>query len=174
MGSQFFKDKYRINSNKLRGYDYSAGGAYFITICTLGMKHTLGNVINGEFAGNESSEITERRWSDLPNHYDNCIIDQFVIMPNHFHGIIILTNKGDIRGKIHPLSEMIRAFKSYSTKEINSLQNSAGRTFWQKNYYDRVIRNEKELERIREYIYFNPLRWYWDKSNFEKTVLNKI
>ncbi len=190
MSQEKYSGKYRIESNRLKGYDYSTEGAYFITICTTGMKKVMGTVRNGKFEGNIYSEIAIKCWNDLSFHYDNCILDQFVIMPNHIHGIIILIYPKDISFEIekketglrpvstevskrYPVSELIRAFKSFSTRKINLAGNTKGISFWQKNYYDRIIRSEREFERIREYIYFNPLRWEWDRNNFEKTVLNR-
>lgn len=191
MNSPKYKNKYRIESNRLKDYDYSGEGAYFITICSKDKSHVLGKVIKEEFIGNELAEISKQSWYDLPNHYNNCFLDEFVVMPNHIHGIIkiiypIVITYAKMNhvetgfkpvstgiAKKYPLSEMMRAFKTFSTRKINDFRKTPGGTFWQKNYYDRVIRSEKEMEIIQAYIYYNPLRWDWDKNNFEKTLQNR-
>ncbi|MCC7158997.1 MAG: hypothetical protein IT281_05625 [Ignavibacteria bacterium] len=156
----------------------------------MGTKKVLGDVKNGVFTGNEFSDIAFVKWNDLGNHYLNCIPDIFVVMPNHIHGIIRITypvsgtnikNSNLETGlkpvsteaniKKHPLSEMIRAFKTFSTKEINLQLETPGKSFWQKDYYERVIRNEKEYERIWDYIHYNPLRWTWEKEKFEENTI---
>lgn len=184
MTSKYYQNKYKIASNRLNGYDYSSEGAYFVTICTENKEHRLGEFINEELIGNVYSQIAFKHWNDLPNHYPSCNLDQFVVMPNHIHGIIMImypigTDIGKLDSiqkkefKIYPVSEMIRAFKTFSTKKINEINNSKGTSFWQKNYYDKIIRSEEELNRIRECIYYNPMRWEWNKSFFEKCVLMK-
>lgn len=190
MKSKLFSNTYRTESLRLKGYDYTVAGAYFVTICTLEMRKVLGVVDNGEFTGNKFSRIVLDKWNDLGNHYSNCFPDIFVVMPNHVHGIIriiypvpetIMKNQNSETGlkststeaniKKHPLSEMIRAFKTFSTKEINLQLETPGKSFWQKDYYERVIRNEKEYERIWDYIHCNPLRWSWEKEKFEENTI---
>jgi len=90
MARELYQDKYRIASSRLKGFDYTSEAAYFITICTEGMSHSLGKIINEELKGNRYAEISNKYWNDLPNHYPSCHLDQFVIMPNQVHGIIML------------------------------------------------------------------------------------
>ncbi|PIS04754.1 MAG: transposase [Candidatus Buchananbacteria bacterium CG10_big_fil_rev_8_21_14_0_10_42_9] len=151
---------------RLQYYDYSSEGGYFVTICTQNRFCTLGKIENGIFVDNDTARVVLECWLDLPNHYLNCVLGEFIIMPNRVHGIIFITNnRTDLKSVPTSLSEMIRAFKAFSTRKINKLSNTPGKQFWQSRYYDRIIRNEKELDKIREYIVNNPLQWELDKNN---------
>jgi putative transposase len=126
---------------------------------------------------NEYGEIVEKCWFDLPNHYKNCVLDAFIIMPNHIHGIVIIDNDNPVGNgfvgngfkpfptteKIHGLSEIIRGFKTFSSKNIN-LKFGEKIFQWQKSFYDHIIRNEKSLFQICEYIQNNPLKWELEKD----------
>ncbi len=122
---------------------------------------------------NDYSEIVQFSWLDLPQHYPNVQLDAFIIMPNHIHGIIFLQDvvagfkpaTTVSKGERHPLSEIVRAFKTFSSKRINKLRNMAGEPVWQPNYYEHVIRRVESLDKIREYIENNPLRWPLDQEN---------
>jgi REP element-mobilizing transposase RayT len=109
-------------------------------------------------------------WRGLPQHYSHVDLDSFVVMPNHIHGIVILT---DQTVPIRPnearraLPEIIRAFKSFSAREINNLRRESKTAVWQRGYYEHIIRDEESLSRIREYIEINPLRWHLDRENPE-------
>ena len=166
-----YKDKYRIKSTRLKHFDYSSNGAYFVTICTKNRECVFGNVINGEMKLSDRGKIVEQCWDDLPNHYLNCILDTFVIMPNHVHGIIIIDNPveagfkpASTNKKHHGLFEIIRAFKTFSSRKINQIQKSFYFR-WQRDYYEHVIRNDEELNRVREYIINNPVQWELDNEN---------
>ena len=136
----------------------------------------------------EAGRLAQAVWEDLPHHYPHVQIDVWVIMPNHMHGIIILTEaqatedgmQSGADPKInvgaglkpaptaatrHGLSEIVRAFKTFSARRINALHNTVGTPFWQRNYYEHVIRNESALDRIRQYIVDNPTRWPEDPEN---------
>jgi len=221
-----FRNKYRVESTRFKDYDYSFDGAYFITICTKNKEHYFGEIVNGELQGTEQSKICLACWLNLPNHYNNCILDAFVIMPNHVHMIIFIENKRfdykkcfydykrfvetglkpvstttgngkcvydmglkpvsttagnrkcvyDIglkpvstttgNGKcVYSISEIIRGFKTFTARKINIFENIPGRQFWQTRFYDRIIRNEDELNRIRKYIYNNPYNWENDRNS---------
>jgi len=119
-------------------------------------------------------EIIRLSWLELPQHYTNAELDVFVIMPNHIHGIIFLTDVGaglkpaptdSPRDKRHGLPEIIRAFKTFSSRKINQLRNMSGTPVWQRNYYEHVIRRDESLDKIREYIVTNPLCWALDREN---------
>lgn len=178
-----FLGKYRIESTRLKGWNYSEDGAYYITICTKDREHAFGEIKNGKLIETEQSKICESCWFDLPNHYPNCVLDAFVIMPNHVHGIILIDNwrgGGDVSveaglkpasttnasivRKKYPLSEIVRAFKTFTARKINQHQNTPGQPFWQRNYHDRIVRNERELNNIRAYIWNNPANWGNDKN----------
>jgi putative transposase len=88
-----FKGKYRVESTRLKGYDYSSEGHYFITICANEMQHFFGRIINGEMHLSEIGKLAEKFWLEIPNHFPNAILNEFIIMPNHIHGIITLKER---------------------------------------------------------------------------------
>ena len=175
--------KRRRRSIRLQGYDYNRQGAYFVTICTRNRVCLLGDIVEGRMYLSEAGRLAQAVWEDLPHHYPHVQIDVWVIMPNHMHGIIILTEadpKTDVGTKTdvgaglkpaptaatrHGLSEIVRAFKTFSARRINALHNTVGTPFWQRNYYEHVIWNESALDRIRQYIVDNPARWREDPEN---------
>ena len=170
-------------SIRLRGYDYSQSGWYFITLCTKNREHLFGEVINGKTILNELGKIAEREWQRTEEIRKNTKIDQYVIMPNHLHGIIgIMEAEVFSKGTMHraptdlaptlecfgkpttnSIPTIIRSYKATVTKKINSLLDTPGAFVWQRNYFERVIRNEPELIRIRSYIIENPAKWQDDK-----------
>jgi putative transposase len=149
---------------RLPGYDYSQNGAYFITICTLNRHSIFGEVLTGEMQLNTCGEIAQNCWDDLPNHYKHIELDAFVIMPNHVHGIVLIFEQNPKHG----LPEIVRAFKSYTTKRINRYEETSNRTIWQRSYYDVILRNEKDLNIRRQYIQANPRRWTEDDYYSQK------
>jgi len=157
-------------SNRLRDYDYSQDGYYFVTICTRDRKEFFGKVKQGMMNLSQYGEIVDRCWHDLPKHYLNCLLDLFVTMPNHVHGIIVIDNKNIVGNGLKPfpthgLSEIIRGFKTFSSRTINEIIKGGIKLQWQKSFYDHVIRNEKSLHNLREYIINNPTRWELDIEN---------
>ncbi len=158
---------------RLKEYDYSQPGGYFITICTKNRYCLFGKVENDQMKLNHCGEIAQLSWSQLSEHYHNVELDVFIIMPNHIHGIIFLTDVGagfkpapTVLGfYCHPLPEIVRGFKTFSSKKINELRNMSGTPVWQRNYYEHVIRKDESLDKIREYIVTNPLRWALDREN---------
>ncbi len=157
-------------SIRLKGYDYSQNGAYFLTVCTHNRECLLGEITDGEMVLNEYGKIVDECWRGLPNHYQNMQLDYFVVMPNHFHGIIMINTVGaglkpaPTKTK-HGLSEFIRALKTFSSKQINQIRNTPGISVWQRNYWEHIIRDEKSLENIRNYIINNPAQWEEDENN---------
>ncbi len=180
-------DIHHRHSIRLRDYYYSQAGAYFVTICAWQRECLFGEIEHGKMVLNDSGGIVETVWCQLPEHFKGINLDEYTIMPNHFHGIIFLfDNVGAMptarpeaqiaeNGRpvgiapTGPLSGSIGAimaqFKSNVTKRINKFRNNPGCPVWQKNYYERVIRNENELSRAREYIVNNPMKWELDKEN---------
>ncbi len=185
-------------SIRLRDYDYSANGAYFITICVQGRECLFGEIVDGEMRQNESGEVVQAVWERLPVRFSGVETDAAIIMPNHFHGIICIAghvgaqfiapkiapktdgeadgkgimNLGAIKpGAMNPgamnraptLGEIVRTFKAASTRLIR--KNHLSGFAWQRNYYERVIRDDGELLRARQYIEENPLKWKMDKDN---------
>ena len=173
------KGKSQINSRRsirLKDYDYSKPGAYFVTICTKGHKNIFGNVVDSGIKLNELGKIVSQYLYDLPNHYPHVKLDKFIIMPNHIHGIFMLVGAGfkpppTINKKRHGLTEIIRAFKTFSSRKINKLYKISGTSVWQRNYYERIVRDEDELNKIRQYISDNPIKWELDKENPDSIMI---
>ena len=159
-------------SIRLKEYDYSQDGGYFVTICTENRKSIFGEIINGTIQLNESGSTIAATWQWLSEQYPYIKLDACVVMPNHFHGILFLFNysKGGSRTaptptRHKPLGRLIGAFKTVSTKRFNEIHGTPAQQLWQRNYYEHVIRNETDLEEIREYIQTNPLRWLEDENH---------
>ncbi|MBM4462172.1 MAG: transposase [Chloroflexi bacterium] len=164
-------------SIRLKNYDYSQAGAYFITVCTQGRECLFGGIADGEVRMNEYGEIVHQEWLQAAILRPSVELDAFVVMPNHVHGIVVLRDGG--RGTLQraptlerfgkPTSSsiptIVRLFKSVSTRRINATRQTPGAAVWQRNYYEHVIRNENELKEIREYIMNNPLKWELDEEN---------
>ena len=168
--------EHKRRSIRLKGYDYLQQGMYFVTVCTHDKKCNLGKVINDEMQLNKYGHIVEEEWFKTTDIRNNVELDSYVIMPNHFHGIVIINCRGVLQyaptntiGKFQSPSQtigsIIRGFKSTVTKQINILRKTPGTPYWQRNYYEHIIRNEKELNKIREYIQNNPLKWHLDREN---------
>ena len=130
---------------RLDGYDYSTPGAYFITVCT----HRRLPL----FAVPTFAESVERCWHAIPQHFD---LDVLAVMPDHVHGILLL---GVGAGHARPLQTVVASFKSASAREINIARDSPGGLVWQRGYFDRVVRNDSELEALREYVLANRVAW---------------
>ncbi len=174
---------YNIQNRKamrLKNYDYNQAGAYFITICIQNRECLLGNIENGIMQLNEYGLIVEQVWNKLPNHFNYTLeLDAAVIMPNHFHGIIVnfepekITQKSNSNDQTPfykqktKLGTMIAYFKYQTTKIINQKRMMEGVKIWQRNYYEHIIRNQKRLEILRQYIVENPLLWTIDQLHPE-------
>ncbi len=170
---------HRRRSLRLPRFDYTQQGAYFVTICTRNRACLLGDIVEGRMHLSEAGRLAQVAWEDLPHHYPHVQIDVWVIMPNHMHGIVILAEvqatEDDMPVDVgaglkpaptrHGLPEILRAFKTFSARRINALHNTVGTPFWQRNYYEHIIRNEAALNRIRQYIADNPARWAEDPEN---------
>lgn len=168
-----FRDKYRIESARLKHWDY-ASGWYFVTICTRGMECFFGEVRQGEMDLSPIGEIALTEWQKSAVIRSNVILDEFVIMPNHMHGIVVFeVMQGNAAGsggnrfgplRTGSLQSLANGYKGAVTRWC---QNSGyGGVFaWQPRFYDHIIRSAVDLERIRTYIRNNPLRWELDKNN---------
>ncbi len=171
-------------SQRLKNYDYSRIGAYFITICVAKRICLFGDIRDESMHLNRFGEIVKKCWNDLMTQYPSINLDDFVVMPNHVHGIIVIDksvgstfnnstgdDRGNAGGETPPLrqtatlSQIIGYFKYQSTKDINAFRNMTGIPVWQRSFYDHVIRDETSWNRIREYISTNPLRWQMDREN---------
>jgi REP element-mobilizing transposase RayT len=172
--------KHHRRSIRLKGYDYTQAGAYFVTICTWQRECLLGDVINGEMQLSRYGETVQFNWNILPKRYPNVELDAFIVMPNHVHGIILLEEGAGLdrlsadaskfsgkpaptSSKLYGLSEIVRGLKTFSARRINQIRCQSGVAVWQRGYYERIIRDEESLIAIREYIIKNPLCWEKDK-----------
>jgi len=165
-------DSHYRRSIRLKDYDYSQAGGYFVTICTKNRQYLFGEIIYGQMVLNEAGRMVSEAWEWLEKQYNYVELDEWVIMPNHMHGIIIINDgRGCSRTaptvKPKTLGGLIGAFKTASTKRINEKNGTPGARLWQRNYFDRVIRNEKELDQIREYVFSNPGKWEIDRDSSE-------
>ena len=166
----------------MKGYDYSGCGCYYVTICTQGRRCLLGEIVNGEMVLNRSGQIAREEWLRSADVRSELRLDAFVVMPNHIHGVVFIDAvKGDppvaptsVNGpRTRSLSSFIGGYKSTVTKRINRM-NAVGatggspvvgteQTIWQRNYHDRIVRNDDELTKIRQYINDNP--WHWETDD---------
>lgn len=182
-------------SNRLTGFDYSQKAAYFITICTYERKCLFGRITVGangcspdivdapKMILNKFGEIAQYEWEKSAKIRSEIILDEFVVMPNHIHGIVMIEKNNNVVGanddisgansrsplqrrmKPKSISSFIAGYKSVVTKQINQIRNTPRQQVWQRNYYDHIIRNEQDLTRVREYIVNNPLKWEEDIEN---------
>jgi putative transposase len=175
-------DRYR-KLQRLSGFNYSTDGFYFITICIKDRIEYFGNIKDGRMVLNGFGEIVKECWFDLINHYKNIILDEFIVMPNHVHGIIIIDDGGfnkpeidvgtglkpvptsELITKQHSLSEIIRGFKTFSSRRINEIEPFR----WQRSFYDHIVRDDYDLNRIRSYIQNNTSNWGTDRNNTESS-----
>lgn len=170
-------DKHTRRSIRLHEYDYTQPGAYFVTICIHQRECLLGEIVDGLMSTNSWGEIVRDEWLQTAILRPGVELDVFVVMPNHFHGIISIASDrrgtarrvptreqfgGPVSGSVPTL---IRAFKSATTRRINAIRDTPGLPVWQRNYYEHIIRSEEALNSAREYIANNPLRWHLDCEN---------
>ncbi|PNU19082.1 transposase [Geothermobacter hydrogeniphilus] len=177
-------------SIRLRNYDYSSAGAYFVTICTFERKCLFGEIANGDVRLNRAGLCVGTIWNSLPERFPDVEVDAFVVMPNHIHGVIVINEKTqgmeDDVGAIHELPlrddntmrkshrlarrtmtlpKVVGYLKMNSAKRINQWRDNPGVPVWQRNYYERIIRDDRELDGIRRYIADNPVRWEEDENH---------
>jgi putative transposase len=164
---------------RLKDYDYTQCGMYFVTICTHKRAHRFGYIENQEMHLNETGEIAAASWSEIPAHYPQVELDVFVVMPNHVHGIIVITDMvespdttdgiyavptvAETGKKRVTLGTIIGTYKAAVTRAVNS-QSSQSKILWQERYHDHIIRNEAALNHIRQYVHHNPA--LWEKDTF--------
>src|SRR5258708_5374816 len=146
-------DKHHRRSIRLDGYDYAQEGAYFITICTHHREELFGEVQDGAMILNAYGQRVAEDWQRLSEFYPNLVQDEFVVMPNHLHGILILHETANLS---KPISEIIGRFKSFTTKAINQQRRTTGTAGWQRNYFEQVIRGAGMINAPREYRIQDP------------------
>lgn len=166
-----YKNKYRIESTRLKDWDYSSSGYYFVTICTKNRECIFGDVVNGQMRLSEIGEIVTEEWQKTEQIRENVKLDEWIIMPNHIHGITAIGNNVETHcdaslQKKNNLSFIIRGFKSTTTKRIHMAGYS--NFAWQSRFYEHIIRNENSLQKIREYINNNPIKWELDEYHPNK------
>jgi len=165
-------------SIRLRDYDYAQAGAYFITVCTNDRQGLFGEIIDGITQLSDFGAAAQETWLAIPEHVPHVDLDSFVVMPNHVHGIVIIPVGAQHAAPLQrtnavppgSLAAVIRSFKSAATKGINELRATPGAPVWQRNYHEHVIRNDRDLDRIRQYITENPAQWAEDGFNPAKHV----
>jgi len=191
--SEKFLNKYRIPSARLQTWDYGNDGAYFITICTNGREQYFGEITGGEMILNGTGKVAERFWNEIPDHFPFVELDNFVIMPNHVHGILII-NRGVVETRLiaslqsphNPQSSQTQPEKSggFAKNKNPMFHKNISRIIrwykgrcsfeinkthpvfaWQPRFYEHVIRNTAEWKRIRNYITGNPANWKEGKSH---------
>ena len=166
-------EKRHRRSIRLRNYDYSRAGVYFITVCTKGQELLFGEVNDGEVELSEFGRMSAEEWLNSARIRIEIELDAWIVMPNHVHGIVIIVNKrcrGDrpvARSGPRPssLGAMMAGFKPATTKRINTMRGTPGASVWQRNYYEHVIRHESALDRIRQCTADNPKRWPEEPEN---------
>lgn len=204
MNSTYNPELHHRRSLRLRGHDYRQAGAYFLTICAYNRECLFGNIVDGLMELNQFGQIVAGCWQAVPQHRPNVEVDAFVVMPNHFHGIFVISpssstnnvetqlvvsassnalalgNKDAPTPSLMPkarefhrpltgsLSVIVRSFKASVTKEINTARDAAGTPVWQTNYYEHIIRDEDDYDRIRTYIMNNPTSWDKDENNLTR------
>jgi putative transposase len=160
---------HKRRSIRLKEYDYSQTGEYFVTVCTHNRECLLGGIMDDSMRLSAIGETVQRCWDGIPTHFPNVELDAFVVMPNHVHGIIIINEscRGEVTSPLRKptLGNIVAYFKYQSTKLINEMNETTGDRFWQRNYFEHVIRDDKDLQNIQDYITYNPLGWKKDKEN---------
>ena len=189
--------RHHRRSIRLRGYDYSQAGAYFVTICTQDRACLFGDLVDGEMRLNDAGRMVEQWWCEINRKFPWVETDEHIIMPNHFHGIIVINAPTPVGADLRvrpcepnhsgahnaysgahtgaPLPAIIQWFKTMTTNEyIRGVKTSGWPPFagklWQRNYYEHIIRNDESLHRIREYIINNPLQWALDRENPDRSL----
>jgi putative transposase len=165
-------DQHHRQSIRLKGYDYSRAGAYFITVCVQQRESLFGEILDGVMKVNPAGQMVERWWRELPRKFPSLVIDDSIVMPNHFHGVLFLNGAqtSEASGSALPVGNTMDWFKTMTTNEyIRGVKELGWRTFprrlWQRDYFDRIIRDLEELTRIRQYIRQNPAQWDEDPEN---------
>ena len=180
------KQRHYRKQIRLLRYDYSQDGYYFVTICTQNRGNFFGEIKNGIMRLSNIGYIATKFWQKIPNHFNNIKLDEWIVMPNHMHGVIIIDKSNHPVGvqNFEPLqvnryqhiipkslSSIIRAYKAAVTMWCN--QNQHQNFKWQRSFYDHIIRNSESLDRICEYIRYNPMQWSEDVENLKNGLSKK-
>ena len=173
-------------SIRLQWRDYGQPGAYFVTICTRDRECLFGEIADGRMWLNDMGHAVEAEWLNTAHIRPQVELGAYVVMPNHFHAIVVIVDNGrdvlagrgilddrgvseyaptEFRSPSQTIGAIVRGFKSAVTKRINAIRGTPGLPVWQRNYYEHVIRNDDELDRIRQYIVDNSVQWAMDREN---------
>jgi putative transposase len=177
-------DIHHRRSIRLRGYDYTRAGAYFLTACTYARECLFGQIAGGDLHLSAYGLIALECWQSIPEHCPSVDLDAFVVMPNHVHGILVLADDAarlssapdrERFGKpvAGSLATVMRLYKAAVTRRINELHNTPDTPVWQRNYYEHIIRDQASLNRIRAYIAANPSRWEADQLHSDNPSQSK-
>ena len=165
----------RKKSLRLQNYDYAKNGLYFITICTKNSQHLFGKIFNGKMELNSAGEMIKRIWSEIPLFYKGFVLHDFIVMPNHFHGVIEIVIVDEQRTTTGGLSlqkqltipEIVHRFKTLTTRKyIDGVYENNWESFngklWQRSYHEHIIRSDVSYKKIVEYVQSNPMQWKED------------
>ena len=187
---KFDSQTHHRRSIRLKEYDYSQPGAYFITIVTYQRECLFGEITDEEIVLSKAGLVAKQQWERLPHRFHNIELSTFVVMPNHVHGIILMKDYGrGIAGNLKDLDEgtsryapterqfgkqipgsiptIVRSYKSAVSHRINLMRGTKNAPVWQRNYYEHIIRNQTDLEQTYKYIQFKPVQWSRDEENPE-------
>ena len=176
--------EHKRRSIRLKGYNYSQQGMYFVIVCNHNHLCLFGHIAEEKILLNDAGKFANKCWLEIPEHFPHSTLDEFIVMPNHIHGIIIIedVNVGannysplqinQFRSPFRTIGSIIRGFKIGVTKWFRA--NTNVNNVWQCNYYEHVIRNENKLNKIREYIQNNPLKWHLDRENPERIGIDQL
>jgi len=180
--TKYNPEKHHRRSIRLKGYDYAQPGSYFITICTWQRHCLFGEITHGQMQLNRYGRIVQKHWQNLIHYHQHIKLGEFVIMPNHIHGILTLKDVSEARKSLdigfapikfekspkrHGIPEIIRGFKTFSARQINTVRDTPGVPIWQRNYYEHIIRNQQAYDKIYQYIKDNPALWEVDQLHPE-------
>jgi putative transposase len=164
-----YNNKYRIESARAPWWNYASAGAYFITICTNNRKHYFGEIMNGEMQPTQTGSIAEKCWYEITDHAQNIELGEFVVMPNHIHGILKLCGNvfqyNSVRDNVETRHASSLQQKQQCHPKKNSVSSIIGclEMAWQSRFHDHIIRNDQEYGRIANYIKSNPGNWPADR-----------
>ncbi|TRO79784.1 transposase [Trichloromonas acetexigens] len=186
-------DHHHRQSVRLRDFDYARGGGYFVTLCAWQRECLFGDVHDVGMRLNDFGMVVGECWAAIPEHFPHVQLDAFVVMPNHVHGVLLFDHRHSAVGAQHAaplqwaahkmpepmekrgitpnnvipgsLGAVVRSFKSAVTKRINTMRDNPGCPVWQRNYHEHVIRDERDLYAIRQYIADNPAKWALDDNH---------
>ncbi len=189
----FDPEEHHRRSIRRRGGDYSQAGLYFVTVCAAQGKCLFGEIVQDKMALSDAGQVVKEEWLRTPSVRAEIVLNEFVVMPNHFHGVVAIvksprsvlpddrakvwsqkeagriryapTTKNEFRSPSRTLGAVVRGFKAAVTSRLRAMWGMPQAEVWQRNYYEHVIRNHEDYCRVRDYIIQNPARWAEDENN---------